>query len=551
MLLRSLGLSDATYLRSTESSVTTSWGVRWSEDAIARDLLQNFYDANTDDLDQVKIDATTPTVHIKAPAKHNLEQLFYLGSEKDPTTNIGQYGEGFKAAATCLVRDHGVHPVARSGTQIACIRLSPTPVKGTQLHPLIYDWFEGPSAAGTDLILPNCGQVLRKAIGNGLSHFLHESNVLLGKKRWESHDNQFAIYDSAVKASGSVFYRRLRRGTIADIPVVLVINKTFPGIEKQLQNDRDRNAFGDKLRQLFFDAFARGAARYNHDVQRSILDAAKATWQRGHPLLAALAKVADWNPWPDKLSKAVFGANYFAKSESHNASEHLRFETIESAWRRDGRQPLPGYFRAFGVIDARHSVNLTLKKEAAKARRAPTAAERDAITLLQQVLHDVAPTIHSIFNQGETTYSIAQTEEILGTLRRGRHYQSREVFLAAQLFTSDFARALATFLHEHAHVYGYDGDRTFTDALTEVLETVIRTHDAIPSLQARWDPIAQRVREERTAQPSEQDGSNGIADVIADMSKEQLRELLHRIPPLVVRRAVNPPVADKEDEDID
>src|SRR5262249_11244879 len=129
---------------------------------------------------------------------------------------------------------------------------------------------------------------------------------------------------------------------------------------------------------------------------------------------------------------------------------------------------------------------------------------------------------------------------LLGELRRGRHYQSREIFLSAQLFTSDFARAFATFLHEHAHVYGYDGGRSFTDALTEVLETVVRNHAAMPALQAQWDPIAARVRAERVAESAPNSGQTGVADRIALLSPEELRAVLSRIPAIVVRRALNP-----------
>ena len=38
----------------------------------------------------------------------------------------------------------------------------------------------------------------------------------------------------------------------------------------------------------------------------------------------------------------------------------------------------------------------------------------------------------------------------------------------------DFSEALAVFLHEHAHIFGYDGHRGFTDALTELIEAVVR-----------------------------------------------------------------------------
>ena len=57
-------------------------------------------------------------------------------------------------------------------------------------------------------------------------------------------NEQFAIY-RATTPDGHVFHRRLRRGRIPDLPVVLVIEKQFERIEKKTRRDRDRNAFGD------------------------------------------------------------------------------------------------------------------------------------------------------------------------------------------------------------------------------------------------------------------------------------------------------------------
>lgn len=94
---------------SRTSAVTTAWGVKWDEEAIARDLLQNFYDANREELDSVKVAVKGLRVEVSAPARFELERLFYLGSEKDRDENVGQFGEG------CLVRDHEIEPVVISG----------------------------------------------------------------------------------------------------------------------------------------------------------------------------------------------------------------------------------------------------------------------------------------------------------------------------------------------------------------------------------------------------------------------------------------------------
>ena len=56
-------------------------------------------------------------------------------------------------------------------------------------------------------------------------------------------NGSFAVYRSN-QSDGHVFYRNLRRGRVTGIPVVLVIHKEYVALEKKIQHDRDRNAFG-------------------------------------------------------------------------------------------------------------------------------------------------------------------------------------------------------------------------------------------------------------------------------------------------------------------
>src|SRR5262245_20119424 len=77
--------------KSGTSAVTTAWGVNWDEVLVARDIMQNFYDANRDHIHDVNVQTTGSTVTVSAPAAYNLERLFYLGSEKGPD-DVGHYG---------------------------------------------------------------------------------------------------------------------------------------------------------------------------------------------------------------------------------------------------------------------------------------------------------------------------------------------------------------------------------------------------------------------------------------------------------------------------
>ena len=104
----------------------------WDEGEIARDLLQNFRDANKHRMHEISIVVHGETVLVEGPAPCDIERLFYLGSDKDPDDDdIGRFGEGFKAAAVCLVRDHKIEPVFGSGKRLARIRAASTAVMDT------------------------------------------------------------------------------------------------------------------------------------------------------------------------------------------------------------------------------------------------------------------------------------------------------------------------------------------------------------------------------------------------------------------------------------
>ena len=70
-----------------------------------------------------------------------------------------------------------------------------------------------------------------------------------------------------------------------------VINKEYKSIENKIANDRDRNAFGGDLMKLFYRTFVKNM-KYSIDANRTIVEAARECWERGHPLLSEIAEAA-------------------------------------------------------------------------------------------------------------------------------------------------------------------------------------------------------------------------------------------------------------------
>jgi hypothetical protein len=525
-----------THVKTLTSAVTTAWGVNWDEVYIARDLMQNFFDANRDRLGDVRVERDGTDVRISAPAPFNLERLFYLGSEKGED-DIGQYGEGFKVAATCLLRDHGVTPVAASGRDVLCLRIAERAVADTELYPVEYDFYRSEEdIPGTLLLLAGCSRKLAKALSEGLNHFFHPDNPLLGPRRWSDYRDDFAVYD-ATDGKGHVFYRGLKRGEMEDIPVVLVINKKYEAIERKVGKDRDRNAFGDEMMDLFYRHFARYGLNGRSEGQRVVVEAARRCWPRGHPLLSALADASC--SWPTALAGEVFGDGCYARCSSTKPAEQIEIDRLERGWRDAGKQCLPAYFGRFGVLNAkdemRRAEETALAESKRKGQRAPTTAEMEGVRVLSRALRELAPEVGAVFDKGKTSYTVAQTEALLGQLKSGRSYRSREVFLGADVFVSDFPAALATFLHEHAHIFGHDGSRGFTDALTELLETAVRCRKELDRYEATWVTASEAVRQERQG-GDRGPGEESVEEWLAELGEADLRRLVREFPASQLRR---------------
>ena len=503
------------------SAVTTAWGVKWDENYIARDLIQNFFDAARGNLSEVEVTVKGSDVTISAASAFNLQRLFYLGSEKGED-DVGQYGEGFKAAAVNLLRDHGVELIAVSGNRCVHIHLSEEMVEDTQLQPVVYDFYQLPvTHDGTVLLLPDCSDALADALQNGLTHFLYADNPLIGPELWSSPDRAFVVYESN-GADGYAFYRNLKRGEIPGIPLVLVINGEHAKMEKLIQRDRDRNAFGENMMKTFYKAFVETGIKQARDCARLIVEAARPCWVRGHPLLVILA-ASSWEHrrtkygivvtkrslWSEAETDEVFGERYFARSDSWYPAQRLEYRRLERGWAGNGKIRLKAYFKYFGLLNAADYCLDEWERAAKEQQRTPTPAESKGIKLLARVLRQLTPEVMWVFDRRKVTYSVFTSENFHGEFKKHRGYRSLEVFLEESVFVGDFPDSFAIFLHEHAHVFGHDGSRGFTDALTDLLATVVRQRHLLDDYARDWEAIRGEVIEERLASP--QDGEEPMA----------------------------------------
>jgi len=508
LLLEAPGITKVEYTKSIQSSVTTSWGVAWSADYIARDVIQNFRDANKTEIESIKIETKNDQIVVRAKSIFDLRKLLFLGSNKSgDDTMVGQFGEGFKAAQISMIKMGINETISTSGDQGVIITVGPEVVE--DMRPLVYHFFKVNKQNQTQFIVNTYNKELKKAFDFGLNHFWYEKNSLVSDLLHEYND--ISVYKSTKSKQGFLFYRGILRAKISDIPVVINISKKYTKIENKIKSDRDRNSFDSTLTNNFLSIWA-GSGFYYHGMKNNpaikyILEKSKPIWKDGNPLLSALASRA-YHLRDDKSILKLFGKKYFAESNFYHSrsiqwSDWYDKKTQTYIIRRDrqftkqGRIKLPGYFVRFGVPS---SLELFVKNKEALEKRIKTKKtgklnpkQKKALNFAMECITKVAPKFSSLYKnlkdeEGifELNVKTCESKDILGELKSAREYSDKTIYLNKDLFSSDFPKFFSILTHEMSHVFGSDGEREFSDVLTHLLEQAVARNSVLSKYSRQW-----------------------------------------------------------------
>ena len=508
LLLDAPGVTKAVYTKSIQSSVTTSWGVAWNADYIARDVIQNFRDANKTEIESIKIETKNDQIVVSAKNTFDLRKLLFLGSNKSgDDTMVGQFGEGFKAAQISMIKLGINETISTSGDQGVVITVGPEVVE--DMRPLVYHFFKINKRNQTQFIVNTYNKDLKKAFDFGLNHFWYEKNSLISDLLHEYND--ISIYKSTKPKEGFLFYRGILRAKIPHIPVVINISKKYAKIENKIKTDRDRNSFDSTLTNNFLSIWA-GSGFYYHGMKNNpaikyILEKSKPIWKSGHPLLNALASRA-YHLRDDKSILKMFGKKYYAESNYYHSrsiswSDWYDKKTQTYIIRRDrqfekqGRCKLPSYFVRFGVLS---SLEVFVKNKEALEKRLKTKKtgalnpkQKKALNFAMECITKVAPGFSSLYKNlkeedgiFELNVKTCESKDILGELKSTRDCSDKTIYLNKDLFSSNFPKFFSILTHEMSHVFGADGEREFSDVLTHLLEQAVARNAVLSKYSKQW-----------------------------------------------------------------
>ncbi len=508
-------IKEAEHIKSVPSAITTSWSEEiWTEDMIARDALQNHFDGckeNNLPISSIKISTDNDTIKIFAPNEFNLEKLYYIGSTKSESDiqMIGAHGEGGKKVFSDLARMGVLNPILISGDKALIISVGEEVPNTDGLRPLIYNYFKINKLKGNYLIIKTINKKLKKAFKFGMSNFFYKENDQIGKVLNEY--NGITIFKSNT-ANGAGFYKNLKRIDIIGIPVVVHINKSYAALDKKVKMDRDRKAFDTKLQATYFSILARSGFYYmdlpGNIAIKYILEKSKPIWEKGHLLLSAIANNSYSRLKNDKNLKDLFGNNYYAESRytySRDISYSDWFSTstqnfIRSRTAREKKKKkiLPAYFTNFGVMSALESFIKNRKNSENRIKNKKTKdltpQEQKSIDFLFSAAKSISPSFAKLFTSDDyddplynVKFKTITCKDLLGQLKDKYDYNHKVIYLHKSLFKESFGKMFSTFLHELSHsLGGYDGDRSFSDCLTILIQKCIDNNQSVKKYSKEW-----------------------------------------------------------------
>ena len=171
----------------------------------------------------------------------------------------------------------------------------------------------------------------------------------------------------------------------------------------------------------------------------------------------------------------------------------------DSKQKKSNKIMLPSYFNNFGVLSSlesfiRSKANAE-KRIKNKKTKELTPKEQKAINFCFEAAKGVSPSFAKLFNneedQDESLYKLnfkkIFCKELLGEIKNNSDYNSKTVYLHADLFSQSFGKIFSTFLHELSHATGNgDGSREFSDCLTYLISACIDNNAVVRRYSKQW-----------------------------------------------------------------
>lgn len=501
-------------------NIVMTYPVYWGRYKIFRDYIQNFFDSVGPhdwkerfcySFEDGKLCMWVENVVF------SYEWLLHIGaSTKTGDTekrNAGYFGEGFKIASLCALRDYEWNICMSSGDWTLDVVRIQQEIDGKNVDMLAYD-VRGrkPSDESRLEMYPITPDDYRKFMA-ALTSFYYDGNPLLGEKIWESGEGAVYVCNTDqynVELPSTYSYGR--NGAVF-CAYQLIGSNPF-GLSVCLhdyrQKDRERSTFYDfEVVQVFGDICTRispeGAVkvlekmrRYWNSVPKNKIDVS--SWA---PVIRTLIVRISRSDNATRLFREKYPFLLYL-STVHNIRERNR-RTEAYAWLRQQEKPYLTVQVSFELLGYPSLEEECEKNGGFVMDCAPNEKENKCIEIIEKAVVDIYSTFFNvdrenmperkiITNYAASYHGMAFLQKSRNQLKNDRGLKLKntvcQIYLKRTVFCKDgFYDALSTYIHEYCHSFGGDASQSFSLALTLAIEILMENHGVLQKYKKKWEEI--------------------------------------------------------------
>ena len=497
-------------------NIIFTYPVHWKTFQIFRDYIQNFYDSVSCDqwYERFHYEFHDNTLSMRIERQtFNYEWLLHIGASTKTNSDqkhAGYFGEGFKIASLCALRDKHWEIRMSSGNWSLRVIHTDHVIDGKNVQMLAYDLIESEiNIPKSELILQGLSNEDFDIFKIALKSFYYPENELLGEKIWENWDvavytRSKAQYDYELPYNynfgrkGIVFCGYQIRGSN---PFDLVVC-----LHDFEQNDRERDSL---LEMEVVTVFKRMSAILPAEASFKIVEKMRRVW------ISNSTDRFDFESWTPVLrrllSNILYSSEYCKKFKDKYPNLlylYPNLSKIQMNWRQEARSWYKNVRDKYILVGEPFSLlgYSSLEDECrrngglVKDDNLHSELEKNCFLILEDVCRNLFSDFfiaepwpsHKIITNPKATY------HGMATLYKNKRKQFNKmhlcirnkidcVYLKRSIIEADkFYDGLSTYVHEMCHMFGGDSSENFSLGLTHAMEILLENTAIVESAHQKW-----------------------------------------------------------------
>lgn len=505
-------------------NIVMTYPVYWSKYQVIRDFVQNFYDSVgryewkkrfVYHYDEKNKTLTMEITNIR----FSYEWLLHIGAStktNDESFSAGYFGEGFKIASLCALRDFKWDIVMSSYNWKLAVKETHQMIDNQCVRVLAYNIEDLEEQNRSRLDIGHFFLEDYQLFLCVLDSFYYPENKLLGSKIWEG--NEGAIYErSDYEMNGylPVTYKFGTKGAVFCGFQMLGTNP-FPLVfclHDYEKKDRERRTLYEfetikVILQLMTYVPAEAAI--------IILEKMQVYWG-SYPKKKREVTVDHWGPVVNELIRRIHSSDAAVTEFRKRHPDLLCVANIKSRKEQNLRKQAKAWLSlqpqgyklvtaSFCLLGYEFLETLCERNDGfAKERTTLNQREEKCAEILENIVKKVFgaffpfhnqqwPAIEIITNQNAVVNGIAalteKTDIVKNTYGFKQKYDLHAIRMKEILFEKEqYSQAVSTYVHELCHVFGGDSSSQFSLALTKAIEILLNYQEEIEKAKKDWIEI--------------------------------------------------------------